>query len=335
MRTAVSTSMRVLPSMVAAAALQTLCWSDAAGQVQEPSAVAAACVADFDTTYAYVTHDYAGYHDRMTESAARIAAVTDSVRAEVRTVTSDTACTRTLQRWIAVFAEHDNHIQLWQPRQAQPQAPTAPDATPTTEDPGLPSLAFVDGDVAVLTLRNFGVSYRPAIDSLAALLEATPPTYLLIDIRRNPGGDTRAYTNLIPFFYTNPIRRDAMDIRASERNLADIRERYLDGQFPEVTEEEAQRFFRLLEDNIGEIVPRGEAGQLELDRVLPLPRRVGVVIGRGCASKCEQLALDAMASADQRVREIHLELARRYDELANGGGEQMPQPPVDEQQRTG
>ena len=73
---------------------------------------ASACAVDFDSTYAIITRDYAGYEDRMRESAARVAALADSVRAAVRTVASDSACTATIQRWTTIFGEHDHHLQL-------------------------------------------------------------------------------------------------------------------------------------------------------------------------------------------------------------------------------
>jgi hypothetical protein len=251
------------------------------------------CALDFDSVYTWVTRDYAGYQDRLRESATRIAALTDSVREAVRAVATDSACTAILQRWTAPFAERDHHFQLWQPRPAP-----APQGAATGSGPRLPTLAFPDESTAVLTLPDFNGRYKPAIDSLIAgaraRLLATP--YLVVDVRRNGGGATRAYQQVTPLLYTNPIHRDGMEFWVSEGNLATVRAMANDPNTPAELKGEVSRMLPLLEQSVGRFYPTAGIDSIVLDTVHALPRAVAVLTGRGCASSCEQFVLDAMYS---------------------------------------
>jgi Peptidase family S41 len=260
-------------------------------QAQRPAGL---CVLDFDSTYVVITRDYAGYQDRLRENGPRITALTDSVRAAVRGEASDSTCTALLQRWIVPFAEHDHHLQLWQPR----PDPAGQRAGAGGEDRRRPSLEFPDDSTAVLTLPDFAERYKPAIDSLIAShqarLLATP--YLVVDVRRNGGGATRAYAQVVPLLYTNPIPRDGMELWVSEGNLAMARAMLDDPRTPPGMKAEAARLLPQLEKNLGRFFSMGEIDSLKLDTVYALPRAVAVLTGRGSASSCEQFVLDAMHS---------------------------------------
>jgi len=259
-------------------------------QAQRP---AGSCGLDFDSTYVVITRDYAGYQDRLRENGPRITALTDSVRAAL-VEAPDSTCTPLLQRWIAPFAEHDHHLQLWQPRsEAAGQGARA-----SGEDRRRPSLEFRDDSTAVLTLPDFAERYKPAIDSLIAShrgrLLATP--YLVVDVRRNGGGATRAYAEVVPLLYTDPIARDGMELWVSEGNLAMARAMVDDPRTPPGMKAEAARLLPQLERSLGRFFSMGAIDSLKLDTVYALPRAVVVLTGRGCASSCEQFVLDAMHS---------------------------------------
>lgn len=261
---------------------------------------ASACALDFDSTYTLVTRDYAGHGDRLRESQSRIAALTDTVRAVVRTAASDSACTAALQRWIALFAEHDHHLQLWQPRPRPTQVVATPPDTAgkPTEDPRRPTMRFLDDSTTVLTFPDFNQRYKRAIDSLvdANLPQLLARPFLVVDVRRNGGGWTGSYARVTPLLYTDPIRRDGMDAWVSEGNIAAVRAMLDDPNV--VTEVKAQirEILPRMEANRGTFLRIGAEGDTRFDSVHALPRAVAVLTGRGCVSSCEQFVLDAMQS---------------------------------------
>ena len=266
-----------------------------------PQRVSASCAVDFDSTYAIITRDYAGYEDRLREHGDRIRGLADSVRAAVRTVMTDSACTATIQRWIALLGERDRHLQFGQTR-AEPARPTAAD-TPV-EDPRLPSLDFADDSTAVITLRSFNGRYKPAIDSLVdahrARLLATP--YLVVDLRRNGGGADASFRSVMALLYTGPIWRDGFDIWVSEGTVAEARPMLDDPRVDEGMKAEIRGAIERFEAGGRKgFLLEGRGDSVRYDTVYALPRAVGVLTGRGCASSCEQFILDSFFSSKVTV----------------------------------
>lgn len=265
------------------------------------SAAAAACVTDFDTLHSIVARDYSGYQDRVRENGRRIALVADSVRVAIRTVATDSACTATITRWTALFREHDNHFQFWQPRQAS--TPSAASTGGPVDDPRRPTIQFLDDSTALITVRDLNRRYTRAIDSLVdtnrTRLLATP--YLVVDFRRNGGGATAAYRSIMELVYTNPIPREGFDAWISPRTIAAARP-YLDA--PDVDsamKAEMRAAIQRYETTGTPYFHEGEAGYVRYDTVYPVPRAVAVLTGRGCASSCEQFVIDAMYSTKVTV----------------------------------
>lgn len=263
------------------------------------------CVGDFDSLSTIVSRDYAGYRDKASAQRFALAALTDSTRRTATAATDGATCTAALDRWVRFF--QDPHLQVFQIRTATaapeataaaaqpPSRPTAPQ--PPAVDRRRPSITFRGDSTAVLVLADFGDRYKRVIDSLVAAnreqLLRTP--VLIIDVRRNGGGWTGSYESVIPLLYTNPIHVHGMDAWASEGNIE-----YLRSMLRSSRAEEIRRV-------VGELLPKMEANRgsfvtinddrtIALDTVFPMPRMVGVLIGRGCVSACEQFVLDARQS---------------------------------------
>jgi hypothetical protein len=260
------------------------------------SAAATACITDFDTLYSIVTRDYSGYQDRMRENGPRIAFVAESVRAAIRTVTTDSACTATITRWTALFREHDHHFQFWQPRQES--TPTATSTSGPVADPRRPSIQFIDDSTAVITVRDLNRRYKPAIDSLIdtnrTRLLARP--YLVVDFRRNGGGATASYQSIMELVYTDPIPREGFDAWISPRTIEAARP-YLDApDLDSAMKVWMRAAIRKYETTGKPFFHEDEARDVRYDTVYAVPRAVAVLTGRGCASSCEQFVIDAMYS---------------------------------------
>lgn len=293
------TRSRTFLGAVFACACATHPQSDARNVGTAPAALspaATACVTDFDTLYSIVTHDYSGYQDRMRENGPRISLLADSVRATIRTVTTDSACTATIARWTGLFNEHDHHFQFWQPR-PQSTPPSSSGGGPPV-DSRRPTIQFLDDSTAVITVRDLNRRYKPAIDSLVdtnrTRLLATP--YLVVDFRRNGGGATAAYRSIMELVYTDPIAREGFDAWISPRTIAAARP-YL--ELPDVdsaTKTEMRAAIQRYETTGKPFFHEGKGGDVRYDTVYAMPRAVAVLTGRGCASSCEQFVIDAMYS---------------------------------------
>jgi hypothetical protein len=253
------------------------------------------CTVDWDSTYTIVSRDYAGFAEKTAspERAAAFAAVTDGVRAALRTPADAEACTAVLNRWIAFF--RDRHLQLWQPGAPAPQ-PAATAAAPAVER--RLGVTFPDDSTALLTLPDFGQRARPAIDSVVAAhrgrLLATP--YLVIDVRGNGGGWTASYGRVLPLLYTDPIHVDGMEGWASEGNIAEMRRMLNSPDTPEPIRAQIRALAASFEGNAGSFVPFTADDTITFDTVHPLPRAVAIIADRRCASTCEQFLLDARQS---------------------------------------
>jgi hypothetical protein len=277
------------------AALALLVAASCAPGTRTSAPIAAArdttCAPDFDAMESAVRAGYPGLPGMNAARRAEFEALTRDVRGEARRAADGTACTATLQRWVAWFG--DNHLQLGESRPAQsaPAAQAAP-------DDDRPSLRFEDDSTAILRLPSFGRDYKAAVDSLLAAhrarLLATP--LLVVDVRGNGGGWTAVYDSVLPLLYTNPIRVEGMDVYASPANLALVREMVASGRAPAAMLEQARAVMARMEANPGGFVTFSEDREIRLDTVYPNPRAVALLADRRCASSCEQFILDARQS---------------------------------------
>ncbi|HEX8360095.1 MAG TPA: S41 family peptidase [Longimicrobium sp.] len=284
--------MRILLALAATLAASAL--------AAQPAAQPASCEAALDSLQTVFRRDYPGYRTKVAGREAELAALTDSVRAVVRTSEDHRVCVaQGLQRWVRFF--RDPHVMLWQagppPPPSSAAAPASADA-PAPEDPGRPTLRFRDDSTAILRIPDLDAAYKGAVDSLVAASRArllrTP--YLLVDVRGNGGGCTCTYESIVPLFYTGPIAITGNDVWSSEGNLAAMREWSTDPVMPEGIRRTAAAVVARMEANPGRFVPWVADTTLRMDTVYPQPRAVGVLVDAECASSCENLVLDAMQS---------------------------------------
>lgn len=68
------------------------------------------------------------------------------------------------------------------------------------------------------------------------------------------------------------------------------------GSLPAAIMAEIRELVEQMERHPNEFVSGGDR-QIHLDSIYPLPANIGIVVGRGCASTCEQFVLDARQSS--------------------------------------
>jgi hypothetical protein len=268
-----------------------------------PSSVAAAasvptvpCSVDLDSAEVVVRLDYAGYAAKVLDREAAFAAATRTARMEARQSAEARGCTAAIQRWLDFF--RDPHLMVWGSTAAT-LGPGPLHAGTGAQDGTRPSIRFPDDSTSVLRLPDFALRHAGAIDSLLSRHhgEIVSRPYLVVDVRRNGGGWDGSYARLSRLLYTGPVLVHGWDTWSSEGNIAAMRDGLAYEGLPETVAEAIRAVLPKMESNPGAFVALEENRELRLDTIFPLPRSVGVIIDRGCASSCELFVLEAAQSS--------------------------------------
>jgi hypothetical protein len=260
---------------------------------------AASCLVTFDSTIAAVRSNYAGYRIKVAEHEAELAALTDSIRTATQRASDwATECFPAIRRWVGYF--RDPHmIGPWQaaPHPAGGDTSAAvPPALPDTAD--LPTIQLLDDSTTYVRLPALDIAVKPWIDSTfgqerAALL-ARP--YMIVDVRGDGGGCTCSYDSLAPLLYSKPVHNSGMDVWSSPANIAYWQSLVDRKLFSHSQDAAIRRAIREMKSHPHQLITLTPASVDQRDTIYPLPRRVAILIDRGCASSCESLVIEGRQS---------------------------------------
>lgn len=167
----------------------------------------------------------------------------------------------------------------------------------------MPSGKLLDSQTYLLTIPICLGEYLPFYDSLLA---AEAPVIrrtknLIIDLRNNLGGRSIYIRSLIPFIYTNPVKRVQSELYTTRRNVAAYREglrQYEADTTPPNARDpdwvERMRWARrVLKSSKTHPAPFAliDAQILKADSVSTFPQNVGVLMNYACQSASEMLLL--------------------------------------------
>ena len=158
--------------------------------------------------------------------------------------------------------------------------------------------SFPNDSTAVLFLGNFSNQYETVIDSLIRTHkeDLEKRAYWIVDVSYNGGGGTGTYRSLLPYLYTNPIKRSGSYYRLSVDNISQMKKFLLGNKNlpPKVAE-----FFRQLIE-AGEKKPGSwffEEGQrFEFSEIKKNPQKIAVLTSDETASSGEIFVMDALQS---------------------------------------
>jgi hypothetical protein len=119
---------------------------------------------------------------------------------------------------------------------------------------------------------------------------------LVIDVRGNGGGSDHNFRELLPLVYTGPIRVVSNAMLATDDNIAAWEAQAADSSVPEPIRNALMSAARRMRQAEGRWLLNDDMMIDDL-AVLPLPRRVDIIVDRGCASSCEGFLLAARQSA--------------------------------------
>lgn len=160
------------------------------------------------------------------------------------------------------------------------------------------SFSFPDDKTAVLFLGSFGNQYEKVIDSLMIAhktdLEKRPNW--IIDLRYNSGGGTGTYRSILPYLYTNPIKRSGSLYWLSEENITKYESLIVQNpNWPQKVKAAFENYVK-----VGKQKPNSwyfEAGPtFKFDKIEPYPRKIAVLVSKETASSGEIFLMDAKQS---------------------------------------
>ncbi len=168
-------------------------------------------------------------------------------------------------------------------------------------------LKKLSNQTVYLRIPSFNASYKKGIDSLLQandqLIRTTPN--LIIDIRNGTGGSDLAYSNIIPYLYTQPIRKVGVQLLGTELN-AQSRDNTAN-EYKKLglaqTASNLSRQAELMRKNRGKFFNPNDFVVRETvkDTILPYPLKVGIIANRGNGSTDEQFLLDAKQSFKVKI----------------------------------
>jgi hypothetical protein len=153
---------------------------------------------------------------------------------------------------------------------------------------------------AYLRIPLFEITEKPLIDSVIAknrdIILSTEN--LIIDVRNNPGGSDVSYEQIIPFLYTNPIRTVGVAFLSTKLNNQRMLDLSNNMDFDEGSRKTFRKYYDTLNRSIGQFVNLSEekVDIEKMDKILPYPKNIGIIIHEQNGSTTEQFLLLAKQS---------------------------------------
>lgn len=149
-----------------------------------------------------------------------------------------------------------------------------------------------------IQIGTFNQRNAKNIDSLIninrEILDRTPN--LILDLRNNGGGADFSYQPLTPYLYTNPIKEIGTNILSSEDNIAGWAALLTMNDIPQEQKTFIQEKIDLMTQHPGEFVQMGKDTEKVLDGIKLFPKKVVILVNKGCGSTTEQFLLEAIQS---------------------------------------
>lgn len=146
-------------------------------------------------------------------------------------------------------------------------------------------------------LPSFNHLVKHVVDSLIELNHdlITETPNLILDVRNNGGGSDVTYGELIQYLYTGKITLINNSIWSSPDNIQKFKNILSDPEYPESGKGYIRGLVKKLESNPNSFVKK-EDNVIRRVRSLSEPKRVIVLMNKGCGSSCEEFVLAARQS---------------------------------------
>ena len=262
------------------------------------------CPSEFAQMVEIIAVDYAGYKDKIHGKENEFAEHTDKLKFAASQAESFNACSKILWQYISWFKDGHLNISVTEPKTTNqvPQNASVEDFS-SQKDSSKPSLELLDENTALLKIPSFNLNYKPTLDALLKQNheKLVSTRTLIIDLRGNGGGGDSTYENLIPLFYTNPIREVGADVWASQGNIKYWDSLLQNPTLPENIKVQLRPVVAKMKEKPESFVPLAGDETIRQDKVYPFPKEVGILIDDTCASTTEQFLLAAKQSRKIKI----------------------------------
>ncbi|MEJ5996236.1 S41 family peptidase [Pedobacter sp. Du54] len=274
------------------------------------------CAINFDYMVSRVGSDYAGFNDKIKVTNKKaFEKFTNSLRKNAVAAKSVDSCYVILRSWTNYFKDSHLRVQLdWRYREKYPEVAkflNARFAKPKNSPVSIEKLdsktnfKILDDKTVLLRLPSFEWSEKKNIDSLLKnynqqLMKL--PNWI-IDLRGNTGGTDYAFSGLMPFIYTKPIKIKPDEFLSSKENINILTENLKDTDLSKAGKDFIINLIKLMEQYPNQFVnPSGkDSFEIKLDTVYQFPIKVAILIDRNTASSAESFLLSAMQSDKVKI----------------------------------
>jgi hypothetical protein len=166
---------------------------------------------------------------------------------------------------------------------------------------GIVSFKALSPSTNLLTIKSFDENYRKIIDSIITandkLIRSTEN--LVIDVRGNGGGSDFTYYPLRKYLFTHPYTRYGMDIYATNDNIDKFRGLVTNPNLKKEEQEAYKARVAEMEKHLGEYWSMTSSATFMSDtlEIMDYPKKVAVLIDKGCGSTTEQFLLDPVSNS--------------------------------------
>jgi len=157
-----------------------------------------------------------------------------------------------------------------------------------------------DSNTVYIHINSFNYENKQAIDSVLKSLDAaiTSTPNLIIDLRDCQGGTDQSFHKLIPYLYTNPIRQVMAEFYSTPLNNRMWKEVANREGLDAEEKAQYQKINALMDSKLGKYVNifGKDVDTIRLNKVLPYPRNIGIIIHENNFSTTEEFILAAKQS---------------------------------------
>ncbi len=226
---------------------------------------------------------------------------------EAKSISHSDDCELILNHYLKSWRH--GHLRAVETERLQKQT-TEIDASTKSENPSVmqPKIEFLSEQTVLLTLPSFESEYEAKLVQLLKDYHdriASAPNWI-IDVRENGGGSDDTYHPLLPWIMNNERSEIGMEWLVTPNNIKaqkQVCQRFMPNS--EWCSQEINSTVKLMESaSTGQYVRRdSEAVTYEREKVMEpkRPQRIGILIGKNCASSCEQFLLTVRQSFNVKL----------------------------------
>ncbi len=272
------------------------------------------CSENFTFVRQHVAGNYPGFKDKVRlPQDSLFNSFTRQVVQEVGLISQPDSCVKAIYKWLSFFK--DGHLQIHFHNQLIRNPFLYPEHhdNPSSGQTDVVSFGPLDEHTNYLRIASFFEGHYRQIDSVLInnRVNLEGKKNLILDLRGNEGGATFTYQSLVPYLYTDTIHYIGFDVLASAANIAAYQEQLKSPYVPEGQKPYIKANIDRMKESEGALVSLSPDYFQVLERRLPNPSNIAILVDGSCGSTTEHFLL--MAQQSEKVTIMGQPTAGIYD----------------------